>query len=61
MCEDRFTFNVSKRELATLLASLELFRKERAKEDFRPFSEHFEEIEPLTVKEVDKLTEYLEN
>ncbi|WP_107667137.1 hypothetical protein [Cyanothece sp. BG0011] len=61
MCENRVTLNISERELATILASLELFRKERAKEDFRPFSEQFEETEPLTVEEVDKLREDLEN
>lgn len=60
MCENRSTFNISERELATVIASLELFTKEREKEGFRPFSEQFEEIEPLTVKEVNKLIKYLD-
>ncbi len=50
---------LSDRELATLLAALRYWQQDLTESEEGPISEHFEDVEPLTVEEIDDLCERL--
>jgi hypothetical protein len=55
----RLTHNLTSRELATVLAALRLFQKERGGFNRPEWFPHFEDVKPLTDLLIDDLCERL--
>jgi hypothetical protein len=52
---------LSLKELATVLAALRYWQQDLAANPEGPISEHFERFRPLTVEQIDRLCERLNN
>jgi hypothetical protein len=53
------TTQLSRRDLATILAALRSWQQDLAENGDGPIAEHFEDVSPLTVEEIDDLCERL--